>query len=511
MGKRGIISIVAVFTLFIFTVLGLGMLYLSQIYLKFSAYKKNSVLLDYASENGIKEAYHLLLNSLQQASSPPILSSKEMGHLVEDALKDGNRIIEKLIETETPLHHSSGWESLRWESWTSFSLKKFEEKEDYADAVYQALIQSEGKIDGFSPKRESSLECEMEILAGHIPLPRIPLLIDKNLTPEQREEFRRKNNIKISSSGQTHRPSQITFAGENLLPKEATSQLWKALKIKMFYPQKLSNTKLRAALRLEESKEPVPEGVYLIKDDMGLGGIFVQGDVEELILAVDEDFQVVSFLTSCGRWILRFSPSKGKTIFETPSEYHFYQHIPLGIIIVRGEIRSLGGGIAGPAGNIMLIKDEEIPSILNGVNLTIISSDKITISSHLIHQGFRWQEGVPYLKDSQSQLIIFAAGEDPLEEGETEGEIVIEENSSDELKIQASLIASGKGLTAEGKGKTIHILGSLQTSDLTIQKNNLKITFDQRLVEEEVLLQNAPKTKKPILYLASFKAMEWKE
>lgn len=511
MRKRGVVSIIAVFTLFVFTVLGLGMLYLSQIYLKFSAFKKNSILLDYSTENGIKQGFHQLLSSLSQASSLSVLTYQEAAQLKAEVLNNRLGIIERFLGTEIPLRHSSSWENLSWKSETSFSLKKFEEKEDYAQVTYQASIQSEGKIKNFPPRRKSILECEMEILAGNIPLPKIPLLIDKKLTPKQREDFKEKNNIDISTPDNNIMPPQITFAEEELLPEDANSQLMKALKIKMFSPQNLSDAKLRVILGLEEIDEPVPEGVYLIEDDLGLGGVFVQGDVDELILAIEGNFQVVSFVTESGHWVLKFNPSKGETIFTTPLENHYYDFIPLGIIFIDGEIHSLGGGIVHATGEINMVKEELIPSILGGVNLTIISSKEVTISSHLIHQGLKWQEGVPYLKDSQSQLIIYAAGEDPLGGGKTEGEIVIDENSPDELIIQASLTASGKGLTVEGKEKNVHLMGSLQTSDLSAQNNNLKITFDQRLMEDDDLLQNAPKTKKPVIYLSSFRATEWKE
>lgn len=508
--KKGLISLIAIFTLFVFSVLGLGMLYLSQVHLKFSAYRKNSVLLDYASENGIKQEFTRLISLLSEASSPSLLTPEEMDDLREDALQNGIRLVEKLLGPGTRFHHSVNWENLSWQTRIEFSIKKVAAYDDYFKVSCNASIFSKGKIKNFPPTRESSLECIMEIPAGNLPLPQIPLLIDKRLSHEERKEFIEENKIEISLSEDNKLSPQIAFS-EQLIPEEAHSQLMKALKIKMFYPQNLSRSQLRHALGLEESNEPVPDGVYLIKDDLGLGGVFIQGDLEEMILAVEEDSQVISLHTEGGHWTLKFSPAKGKTMFSTPQENHFYDLIPLGIIIVNGKIQSLGGGIVEPSGQMILVKDREVPSILQGVNLTIISSEKITITSHLLHQGLKWQEGVPYLKDSQSQLIIFATGKDFMEDTEREGEIVIEGDSSQELIIQASLTASGKGVSIEGKGKTIQILGSLQATELNTNKNTLKITFDERLPENDYLLQNAPKTTKPVLYLSSFKPTQWKE
>ncbi len=72
--RKGAMTLVSVFLFFIFSTLGLSMLYFSQIYLKLSAYKKNSTLLAYASENGIKLGFDHLLNLLSQTMTPSLLS-----------------------------------------------------------------------------------------------------------------------------------------------------------------------------------------------------------------------------------------------------------------------------------------------------------------------------------------------------------------------------------------------------------------------------------------------------
>ena len=509
--RKGAMTLVSVFLFFIFSTLGLSMLYFSQIYLKLSAYKKNSTLLDYASENGIKLGFDRLLNLLSQTVSPSLLSPQESIELREDTINEGSEIVEKLLGSHPPFQNSQAWENVGWESITNFYFEKIEEKEDYFHATYKAEISSEGKIKNFKEARKSSLEARLGIFAGNLPLPYIPLLVDKKLDQDQKNDFMEKNKIDFLPSEKNLISPQISFAEGDLIPKDANAQVQKALKIKFFHPQNLSNLRLRAILGLDETNEPVPDGVYLIKDNMGLGGIYVHGDLEEMVTAIEENFQVVSFLTEQGCWILKYSPSKSKTIFSTPEEVLYYDLIPLGIIIVNGKINSLGGGVMDPSGQAILVTEEEIPSILNGVNLTIISSDKITLSSHLIHQGVKWIDKVPYVKDSNSQLIIFATGKDFLENTEREGKIIIDKDSPQEIKIQASLTAADKGFSVEGKGKTVHILGSLQASDYTSNENKLTFTFDERLLEESDLVQNAPKTAKPVLCLSFFKPMEWKE
>lgn len=509
--RKGVTTLISVFLFFIFSTFGLSMLYLSLIYLKLSAYRKNSILLDYASENGIKQGYNHLIHHLSHANSPSLLSQSETHELLENTRKKGSVILEKLFASKPPFQNSQDWENMGWESVTYFDLEKIEEEENYFHAIYKVQICSKGKIKNFKQSRESSLEAFLGILAGKLPLSFISLLIDKKLDPNQKENILENNKISFSSLEKNPLSPQISIAEEDLLPKDAFSQLNKALKINIFRPQELSARLLRAVLGLEKSNDPVPEGVYLIKDNIGLGGIYVEGDLEEMVIAIEEDFQIVSFLTEQGFWILKFSPSKCETLFSSPKEIFHYNLIPLGIIVVNGEIHSLGGGKVNPSGQIVLETEEEIPSILKGINLTIISSDKITLSSHLIHQGVKWTEGIPYVKNSNSHLNIFATGKSFNEDKESDGKIIIDESSPRELKIQASLTASGKGFSIEGKRKSVHILGSLHTSSYFSNKNKLKITFDDRILKESYLAEDAPATAKPVLSLSFFKLTEWKE
>jgi len=503
--------LIAVFILFVFSTLGLSMLFISQIYLKLSAYKKNSLILEYASENGIKQGFTQLTNILSQVPSPIILTPEDTEMLRGDALNQGTEIIETLLAAEIPLAHSETWEKLSWESRTDFSLMAMIEKDNYFHTTYSTEIGSRGMLEGFRPHKDTDLEASMEVSTGHIPLPQIPLLINKPLNPEQRENFLEENKIEFLPSKYNNLNLRLNVSEEELLPQDAYLQLRKALKIEIFYPQNLSNPQLRTALGLEVTNDPVPDGVYLVEDDLGLGGAYVQGDLDQLILAIEDDFQVISFHSADGIWILKYNPTQMRTEFSTPTETHSYDLIPQGIIIVNGEIRSLGGGIVDPTGNITLTYDEEIPCILRGVNLTIISSSKISLSSHLIHQGVTWEEGVPYIKDSNSQLHIFAAGKDFVESTERDGQIVISGDAPQDIYIQASLTASNKGISIEGENKTVNIFGSIQTKDYIGSGNNLKLLFDERFLGDEDTLQNAPRTVNPILSLTLFKLIEWRD
>ncbi len=508
---KGTTTLITIFIFFIFSTLSLSLIYFTRIQLKLSSYKKNSITLEYASENGIKKTYHSLLDILAKCPSPLILTEEETNELKENALKNGIMVVKKLTGTDFPVVYSGTWEKMEWKCINSFHPQKTVTKDGYFKSSFITTIESEGKLNHFFQKKNSTLKASFEILAGTIPLSFFPLLIDKKLDSKEKEHYTEKNNIKITSQEDETGNSKISFSEGELIPDNADSLLSKTLKIDKFYPQNCSNAMLREALGLKKTEDPIPEGVYLIKDDLGLGGIFVQGDLEELVLAIEDDFQVVSFTSEKGNWILKFNPVRGETVFTTPEETHYYDLIPLGIIYINGKILSLGGGTIDKTGNITLAKEKDLPSILKGINLTIVSSDEIHLSSHLIHQGVRWSEGVPYIKDKKSNLSIFSTGNGLFDQKETKSHIIIDKDSPEDITIQASLTSRENGLSIEGKKKEVHILGSLHTSDISSEKNKLNIYFTNQEIKGKIQDSQVPKTTNPVLYMSSFQIQSWEE
>lgn len=510
--RRGVLTLLSVFLFVIFTTLGLGMLYLTQVYLKISAYRKNSILLEYASENGIKQGYGHLHDLLLYAASPTILTEDEAKQFLVDSHAQGNAVVRRVLGKDLPIALEDSWERFVWKSHTDFQLIGLNEKKEFFRANYRGCITSTGELQGFKPEKASHLDTRLDILVGHVPLPSIPFLLDKSMTPEQKKVFLEKNSVRLISSESVDLPPPTAFSNGGLLPQQAVQQLAKALKIKIFHPQDLSAAKLRLALGLEVNEEPVPNGVYLIQDDLGLGGVFVQGDLDEMILAIQGNYQIILFQQAEDFWVLRFSPEDGRTIFISPVEIQTFDFIPLGIIIVNGKILSLGGGYEDADGKILMAELEEVPCVKQGVNLTIISSDEIKLSSHLIYQGVTWKQGVPYAGSSDPQLIIHATGQDFLDGERKTGGIVIGEDSPQDLKLHASMTASGNGVSVVGKEKNVQILGSLQTSELDLQENEISIKFDERFFHDsDALFQNAPLTKLPVLFLFRFKITGWRE
>jgi hypothetical protein len=324
-------------------------------------------------------------------------------------------------------------------------------------------------------------------------------------------DFKKNNPIELLDPVHRTLPPQILSTGEPILPHSAVPFIEKALNINIFQPDSLTPAQLRAVIGLEVSNHPVPEGVYLIRDDTGLSGIFVQGDCDEMILAIDRDRQIIFFAQGEFEWILLFSPIQQRTEFHSPAGTQIFDGIPLGIILINGAVRSLGGGHMDSSGEIEIALDEESPCLLDGVNLTLVCSDEIVLSSHLILEGVKWQDGIPYIKDSKAMLNIFATGEDFLDGTEKKGQIAVEKNAPQELKIHASLTASGEGFSIEGENRTVQLLGSLQTSDYTSNGNTLKAKWDNRFIYSEGLLDHSPRSTRPLLSILSLQALAWND
>ena len=508
--KKGAIFIVTLFLFLAFGTLALGLIFISQVYLQVSGYKKNSSRLDYCSENGIKEGFHHLAAAIRSGTSPRIICEERYQELRDDALGRGKILIEEATGMQFPVEIKTHHESMRWQSRTNCRLDKVIEKDGFFSALYSFPIEAEGRLKSLSFLRKTSLEARAEVLAGCIPLSSLPFLLNKELGPEERQNFLEENNIVLLPSSRQFLPPKINFADEPLIPQSATPFLEKALDIEIFRPQDMTAARLRSVLGLEESQEPVPEGVYLIRNDMGLAGIYVQGDVLEMIMAIEGSSQVISFRLAEGIWVLKYNPAESKTSFFSPQGEETFDLIPRGPIIISGEVLSLGGGIIEGNGEVRLVPDREVASILPGVKLTLVSSGRIVIASHLIQQGLSWQEGIPYVKSKQSQVVIFSTGRDIWTEAAIEGGIVAAAGAPQDLKIQASLTAGGDGFKIEGKNKTLGLLGSIQTTAYSSSGNTLSLTPWSPDTGSEDSLQ-APRAAQSVLFISRFSASEWKE
>ena len=487
-----------------FAVLGLGMAVLVQVHLRVGAGRKNSAILDYASENGIKQALAEVSDRLDTGETLREITTEREAAFRADVLGGGTAIVEDCFGWIFPRTARETWKSAEWESTISCAQENIEDRSEFTSVSYGFKIDSVGSLAAFKPRRASSCDASLEAMVGRLPLPSIPLLIDKEMTAQEESGYMTKNGISFSPGPRGGIAPRLQSVAAPIIPDFPESHLGEALRIRIFRPEDLTPAVIRRAVGLEATNDPVPEGVYLIRDDLGLGGVFIQGDVDEMIPAVDGNWQAIRFRQDERDWVLKFSPAMGKTSFLAPETSESFNLVPAGTICVNGRILSLGGGIVEPDGGIRMVADEARPSILFGVNLTIISSEGVTLTSHLISQGVRWKDGVPYIRDGSSQLVIYSTGKDMANGEEREARVTISAESPANMAIQASLISRGAGVVAEGRGKTVDVLGGIQAADVSGGGNAVRITARNGI-------ENGPLTARPMIYISGFHIREWRE
>ncbi len=508
-GRRGSISMIAVIISVAFSIMGLGMLFLSQIHLKASAARERSMILDYASENGIKRGFQELDEALDATDRLVEISDEQLEEIRSEATSGRTATLETRLGWAFPRFVRETRGGMSWESTTTCRMDRLEEHGDFCEADYLLQIESQGGLSAYRPKRVSQSDSILNVLAGRIPLPAIPLLINKKMSEDEEKDFLKSNGIMIRENPEGGLSTRIETGENPIIPGDALPLLAQALKLELTKPEDLDNRILRLALGLAASDEPVPEGVYLIKDSFGLGGIFVQGDADEMIAAIDGDSQILRIRTGSGEWTLRFNPAQGTSTFATPEGASSFDEAPEGIILVNGTIGALGGGTVDSSGEVSPLEDEAAPSILAGVQLTIVSSESITISTHLFSQGVRWREGIPHSKDPGSPLILYSTGKDLLDGSAREGRIAVDEGSPAKLTVQATLIAKDQGLVLGGRGKSIELLGGVQAEDYSSGGNSLRISPNP--ATDPSFYRNAPRTLVPMLRISAFQVVQWEE
>ena len=499
------------FVLLAFTTLALGMAVMTQVYLRVAGLKRNSYQLEYASENGIKSGFHHLREAVGGVAGPLVITDIRSFDLMNSIRNGEVRSLEESLGVRFPIVINETAGDAAWRSRIECRFESLVEGDGYLTARFGLPIGAEGRISLPGISRKSALDTRLGLAVGKVPLLFFPLLIDGLADPSRIGTFVEDSGISLRASSRNLLAGALSASPEPLVPRDATPLLEKGLKTRLFRPQDLTNAKLRFALGLDGSEAPVPDGVYLVRDDLGLGGIYVVGDVEEMALAVEGSYQVISFQLAAGDWTLKFSPSEGRTEFVSPEGTTVFDQVPLGIVMASGRIDSLGGGEVDAEGGAVIVRDREIPSLLRGVDLTIVASDRIDISSHLVAQGLEWRDGIPYVKEEQTQLVIYSAGQEFQDEVSLDGGIIIADTAPPDVKIQASLTAQGLGFEIHGSGRTVSLLGGLQAVGYESGGNMLDLYADLGAADIGKSFTAVPQTALPVLFFPLFETIGWKE
>ncbi len=505
--RQGIIYFFPIFLIFLF--LALGILMLSQIHLKLGGIRTQLALSNLAAENGLKMGYLFLWEKIEGSTWPIIIDDSDWKiFLSKPDDKFCLWLLSRILGIEFPFYLESGWENMLWKTDVSLNIKKINLLTNFIQADMLINLKAKGKIGPSSLSRLSYLMVESSLMAGYLPLTFFPLLIERKLDLEEQSNYLQSKKIDLVIDRKTNLPLKPFFSQGEMISRNISPFLEKGLKIKFFEPDRINPMILRKVLGLEENSAPVPDGVYLIKDDFGLGGIFVQGNLDELLLSCEEGYQIMSFRQMDKNWEISFNPSLNQTIWTTPEKSFIYDTLPNNIILINGNVLSFGGK-DGKEVTVMAVPPP--PSILPGIRLCFVTSGQVNITSPFFQPNLEMLPGIPYVKKNQSQVIIFSSGKDLITGEENEASIIINPGERNEIIIEANLTSLGKGVIIEGTGKEVIIKGGVQAAAIENSSSFLKII---PLSAPSLLLnlgELAPLPQKPLAILVRLKPAEWRE
>jgi hypothetical protein len=506
----GSVTVIVLLLMVVFAGLGLAMLHASGVHVKINGFRRSSTLLDCASENGLKRGLRDLAAWLETEGLLAPVTDAAVEAVRTDPRRGFPLLVEGAFGAAFPRLVEESFDGLSWESRTECVFGGVADMGGYLRIEAPVRIEATGSILGTRAGHLSTLEGSLGFLAGRLPLAAIPFYIKGELGDGEKTAFAAANGIRLAAKPGQPLGAGVAAAPDGVLPDDAGRLAAKALAVGVFEPGRLSPAQLRRALGLEASMEPVPDGVYLIENDLGLGGVFVQGPLDELVLAVRGDSQIVVFRAGGDEWRLEWSPARSRTEFITPAGSRIYDLVPLPLLFVNGLIASLGGGTVRPDGRVEMSFDDRTPAVLSGVDLTIVSADQVTISSHLVLEGVRWRDGIPYSKDSEAQLVIYAAGRDVVTGETTSGGVRVAGDAPADLRLQASVTAAAGGFRIEGATKSVELLGGLQADAYEGNGSRLTLYRDDRS-SAGAFPENSPLTARPQLAAYALKVLSWRE
>ncbi|MBI5118897.1 DUF4900 domain-containing protein [Candidatus Poribacteria bacterium] len=235
-----------------------------------------------------------------------------------------------------------------------------------------------------------------------------------------------------------------------------------------------NNSELRLELGLPIGITPPPDGVYVPTNGAALkGGIYVQGNVSNVLLSVDgshrQNYQITHSNGSTSNIVV--DRANNTTTVNSVT----YQGIPNGALYVAGNVSSLGGptrsgGVTSPA-------------VQADTALTVISEGGVTITRDLVYE-----EDPLTVSDAANILGIFTPGGDIRIGTSAPNDIVINSTlmtSDDTGVIQVDNYDSGspRGTATILGGAIMRYYGAFGTFDSNGHRSGYarNFVYDQRL------------------------------
>jgi hypothetical protein len=493
----------------LFTCLGLGLILLADGFQRMSRSRRDALRLECAAENGIKQGLARLAPA-QAVGTAETIGDDRLAVLGEDAAAGGIRAAEEAMHIFFPLLETGSEAGLSWSATAGCGLRRFARAGEQFEAEYLVSVEARGRIPGWRPEASAGLDLGLSVLAGRVPLAYFPLLLAGAEANGSAAALFEEGRVSLVPISRADLAARALVTPRPLVPSDASPLLAEALKIKLLEPGGIRLDILRQALGLPAVNEPVPDGVYLIQSDSGLGGVFVQGDLDRLLLAVEGDRQIVGFESPAGSWKLAFVPGLGPTEFTSPSGSTTDNHVPLGIILVNGAVGSMSAAKPDATGGLEASLEPGLPCLKDSQSLTIVSSHELTIDSDLLPEGVRWAGSIPYLRDKPSQLVVYAGSRDLLDGSETGGSIKIGSQAPAHVRIHASLAASG-AVAVEGPAKEIFVGGGVQAASLRLGSSSLAVSPDERIAQGILTPAPGPVAAEPVLKVLGLRPLAWRE
>ncbi len=498
--------VVCLLVMAIFTSLGLGWLTSSQIFLQVEGSRKLNRLTLLAAENGLKVSLELINEHLQQSCSGQEIDEDAFQRLRDRLLSDETLLagsdLDKIIEAKESYDDFS---QMTWQVSTSIENAGLEDFEQYLRSTCRLIIDATGRVQGFTGQRSEEVVALLTFYTGHLPLDRLSAAIEAGGLPE---EGRDQINIIPSNPASIKNDQPLTLS-QGTIPDNALPLISRGLKI--LKPDALPDWLLRQALGLPPGNEPVPDGVYLIRDDLGPGGVFVEGDLTQLLLGIETDWQIIQFHQEEKTWQIKFNPPSQKINFITPDGQIDDDGLLIPLIMINGQVKNLACGQPGQDGFLIPSSEEETLSILSDCRLTIVSAGEINITTSLKAQGLEWKEGIPYLRQPDSPLTIWSTGKDFQTEEQVDGGINLLSQENNPMTIAGNLVAGGEGLKIDSKRGEVQVAGSLAATRINPGDNQLTVFTGLQTgsLEDDTGGLNIY-SDKPLIHLNEFKIIEWR-
>jgi hypothetical protein len=502
--EAGSVLVICCLLMALFTTLGLGLLLNAQMFFEVQVARKMNRLNSYACENGAKEVIGQVVSWADEFSGGEIEENRFQD--LKTLLTSGNQTQLVLLDSvlnSAAVSQTDEFSRLAWETLPTARLARIDDYGPYLKTTYELTIKAAGKVEGFRWEKAEQVGLVITFFLGKLPLDRLPLAVAREGLKKEDEQ-----NIKITRLVPNNlKQEKIIRPEKDILPDDALPLLARGLKL--FRPDGLPNWLLRQALGLSPGNEKVPDGVYLVKDEAGPGGLYVQGNLDELLLGLDGDFQLIQFRQKDRRWLVRFSPKKPGLEFFAPEGKEELEQSLVPVIMVNGRIDSLAAGQKNLSGWLEPEENPDRPAYLSGFRLTLVCSGKINITSNLLAEGLNFRDGIPYFREKQSQLIIWSTARDFQTQESVDGGIDLVGQKADVLKVAANLIAGGEGLKIKGLATEAEIVGTLSARAVDLGPKKLSLFVPEPLSEEssnELSVYSAEN----LLFLNEIKMKDWR-